>query len=521
MASRFSVEAVFKAVDRITAPINRMQNRVGKFSRTMQRGLRNVNRTLDRTIRSLRTGATRAIGFTTVAITGLTAATLGFIREASKIEDATAAFTPLLGGAKRAEELVAKLNKTAASTPFQFNNLAKAAGQLLPVMEGDIDRTVKTLRMLGDTAGGNAQKLDSITRGFTKAMLKGKVDMESLNMIAEAGVPIFTELADSMGVKVNKAFFKMISAGEVATTDLTKAFEKMTNAGGVFFEGMVIASRTQSGLFSTLKDNISLTAAAIGQQLLPISKKYTLEAIKIAGGVREWVTVNKDLIGQRIGQAVSFIKDNLNEFLQVATGVAKIILAITAASIAFKTIMLANTIITKGWALSMLLLKGAMGGLNLVMGAAKVSMAAFNVVAALNPIGVIVLAVGLLIAAGVLLIKNWDNIVAKITSAVGKIKPLIESIASPFKDIFKGIGTIASSARGIFGGGTEEKQTAEAAAASPQIVSPQERTAQTIEERRETSTAELTIRDETGRAELKKKGSSPGIGVNLAASGVF
>lgn len=509
MASRFSVEAVFKAVDRITAPINRMQNRVGKFSRTMQRGLRNVNRTLDRTVRTLKTGAARAIGFTTVAITGLTAVTLGFIREASKIEDATAAFTPLLGGAKRAEELVAKLNKTAASTPFQFDNLAKAAGQLLPVMEGDINRTVKTLRMLGDTAGGNAQKLESITRGFTKAMLKGKVDMESLNMIAEAGVPIFTELADSMGVKVNKAFFKMISAGEVATTDLSKAFEKMTSKGGVFFEGMVIASRTQSGLWSTLKDNISLTAAAIGQQLLPISKKYTIEAIKIAGGIREWVTVNKDLIGQRIGETIAFIKGNLAEFASVALGVVKIILAIQVASITLKTIMLASTIITKGWAAAIFILNGAMGAYNIVMKGAKLATVGLSAAFAANPIGLTILAVLALIEVGTLLIQNWDNIVAKITSAASIIKPLIEAVASPFKSIFEGVGSIAASARNIFSGG------------GGQMVSPQERTAQTIEERRETSTAELTIRDETGKAELKQKNAAPGIGISLADSGAF
>ena len=521
MASKFSVEAVFKAIDRVTAPINRMSNSVGKFTRKMGRGLRSVNRTLDRMVKSLKTGAVRAIGFTTVAVTGLTAGILGLIREASKIEDATAAFTPLLGGAKRAEELVAKLNKTAASTPFQFNNLAKAAGQLIPVMEGDIDKTVKTLRMLGDTAGGNAQKLESITRGFTKAMLKGKVDMESLNMIAEAGVPIFTELADSMGTKVNKAFFKMISAGDVATTDLTKAFEKMTSAGGVFFEGMVIASKTQSGLFSTLKDNISLTAAAIGQQLLPTSKKYTIEAIKVAGSIREWVTANKDLIGQRLAQTISFLMDNLSNFARVATGVAKIILAIVAASATFKAVMISSAIVTKGWAASMFILNGVLGTFSLVMKGVRLAMMAFNVVAALNPIGAIALAVGLLITAGVLLVKNWDKIKATIVGAIDSIKGALASVVSPFTDIFKGVEGVVGSFRNIFGGGGDAAAAEAAGGAGAQVVSPQERVAKTIEESRQTSTAELTIKDETGRGELTQKGSSPGIGINLAQSGAF
>ena len=510
MAGKFSIEAVFKAIDRVSAPVSKMQNRVGKFTRKMSRGFRAANRSLDKFVGGLKSAGAKAITVATVAVTGLTAATIGFIKQASLIEDATAAFTPLLGGAKRAEELVAKLNKTAASTPFQFETLSKAAGQLLPVMNGDIENTIKTMRMMGDTAGGNAQKLESITRGFTKAMLKGKVDMESLNMIAEAGVPIFTELAESMGTEVNAAFFKMISAGKVATTDLTKAFEKMTSKGGVFFGGMEIASRTQSGLWSTLKDNISLTAAAIGQQILPISKQYTAEAIKIASGMREWVQGNKELIRQRLGEAIAFIKDNMSNFLQVGRGVATILGVIVASSLAVKTAMLATTIVTKGWAVGMFALKGIMLGFNVAMGVAKIAMAAFNVVMGLNPVGAIVLAVTALIGLGVLLIKNWDSIVAKITTSASIITGVLETIASPFRDIFEGLGSVVGAASGLFGGG-----------GAPEVVSPQARTAQTIEERRETSTAEVTIKDETGRAEMTGGKQAPGVGLKLASSGAF
>ena len=46
----------------------------------------------------------------------------------------------------------------------------------------------------------------------------------------------------------------------------------------------------------------------------------------------------------------------------------------------------------------------------------------------------------------------------------------------------------------------EEQQPA----AAPMMVSPQERTARSIEERRTTNSAEVTIRDDTGRAEVTK-----------------
>ena len=40
----------------------------------------------------------------------------------------------------------------------------------------------------------------------------------------------------------------------------------------IFFKGMEIASKTLTGKLATLKDNISLTAASLGMQLLPTIK---------------------------------------------------------------------------------------------------------------------------------------------------------------------------------------------------------------------------------------------------------
>ena len=64
MAGRFSVEAVFKAVDRVTAPISRMQNRVSKFTRSMERGLHRVNRSMSNLGDGIRKGAIATVAAT-------------------------------------------------------------------------------------------------------------------------------------------------------------------------------------------------------------------------------------------------------------------------------------------------------------------------------------------------------------------------------------------------------------------------------------------------------------------------
>lgn len=527
MAGRFSIEAVFKAVDRITAPVSRMQNRVGKFTRGMERQFRGLDRLSGKAFGGIKAGATVAAGGVGVVAGAVTYLT----HEFSKIEDAQAAFTPLMGGAKQAKKLVDALNETAATTPFQFETLASSTQQLLPVMNGDIEKTVATLRMLGDTAGGNAQKLDSITRGFVKAMLKGKVDMESLNMIAEAGVPIFQDLAAVMGRKVDAKFFKAISAGAVSTKDLEKAFKKLTGEGGKFFKGMEISSRTTSGLWSTFKDNVSLTAAAFGEALSPAVKMLIKDLTGLAQKARAWANANKEIISEKVMRFFTFLRDNLGT-------ISKWMKRIGIGLAIFVSLMaLLKTFIT--------------------------IMTAVNLVMAMNPIGLIILAIGALIAAVAAAIIWWDDLKAAFLGLSDKTVVAISALTGPigwfvgaaalvykhwepikqfFIDMWDGIVSAFDAAgkkinavmdkigvsklvelRGkaqqkiadLFGFGSTEAP----AASPPAAISPQERVAKTIEDRRQTSTAEVTIKDETGRASITKGTLGPGLA--MMPSGAF
>jgi len=568
MAGRFSVESIFKAVDRVTAPVSRMQRNVLRFTRATERGLHKVDRALSAITGGMASVGRAALKIGAIGVGGLTAAVGLLVREFSKVEDAQAAFTPLLGGAERARQAVEAINETAASTPFQFETLASSVNQLLPVMDGNIENTIKTLRMLGDTAGGNAQKLDSITRGYTKAMLKGKVDMESLNMIAEAGVPIFQDLADVMGMKVGEKFFKTISSGRVTTDQLTKAFEKLTGEGGKFFNGMEIASQTTSGLWSTLKDNISLTAAELGGVLAPIVKDLIRQATTVAQQVREWVKSNRELIATRVNEFVAKAKElmaGLLEQVQKLNGqyslLDRLIQVVNGLADAFAFLREHGATIAK--------IVASVVALSLALKVLTAVMAVVNIVMAANPIGLIVLAITALIAAIAAAIIWWDEIKAAFLSLPGPVKAALAVLAGPigwligaasliydnwepikgfFSSLWGGVvgifdsavakitgvvdrvknaassivDTISSIGGGVakfFGFGGDEEDDARKIQERAQVVSPQERTAQLVEERRTTSTAEVTIKDDTGRAEVTR--GSLGAGVQLQPSGAF
>ena len=73
MAGRFSVEAVFKAVDKVTAPVRRIQNNIGKMSRRISRGMRKVDRAVNRTLGKLKNLAGGILRAGTVAIGAIAA----------------------------------------------------------------------------------------------------------------------------------------------------------------------------------------------------------------------------------------------------------------------------------------------------------------------------------------------------------------------------------------------------------------------------------------------------------------
>lgn len=304
--------------------------------------------TFQRQARGLKDTARTAFYSATVAATGLAAAIWKVSSAFSVIEDAEAAFTPLLGGAERAATMVERLNMIASKTPFEFADLAGATKQLLPSMGGDIDRTISSIQMLGDTAQGNALKMQSVVRGYNRILIKGKANLEGLNIIAEAGVPIYDQLTKTLGFKNGAAMFDAVSAGKISAEDVTKTFKAMTSQGGIFFQGMEIASRTLSGKLSTLRDDATMALAAIGKELSPTLKDVVDDLSGVAQEVRLWAKANSSVIRSKFKNFVEALKDTfkfvsgaIKGILQLTEVVGGLGNALKITAIAFGAIKLA------------------------------------------------------------------------------------------------------------------------------------------------------------------------------------
>jgi len=231
--------------------------------------LRNVQASIDKTAHKVKKMHTTMQSAWTVAAGNMLAAGLQrgmrFVFDSVReVEDATAQFIPKFGGdIEKAKGFVDQLNKVAAATPFQFNDLAKVSDMLMGFGVATEKDVIPQMRIIGDLAGGNAQRFQSIALAYSQSMAAGKANMQDMNQLINAGVPILGQLAKMYKVNVGQ-IRDMISKGKIMSTDIQRAFKDMTSAGGKFYKGMEIASQTTSGKLSTLEDNMKRAAASMG-----------------------------------------------------------------------------------------------------------------------------------------------------------------------------------------------------------------------------------------------------------------
>jgi tape measure domain-containing protein len=192
------------------------------------------------------------------------------IETAGRYEMLQANFETLTGSTAAAAAEFKSLRQFANVTPFSLEGTAAAAQQLQAAKTPIADLTTR-LGQLGDLSLGNQQKFESMVGSFSKMSVKGKVDLEQMNVFMEAGVPILDALATGYG-KTESAVFEMMSKGEVSTSDFIAAMQRMTSEGGQFFGGMARGAQTWEGMWSTYKDSLDGVAASYGQLLLPAAK---------------------------------------------------------------------------------------------------------------------------------------------------------------------------------------------------------------------------------------------------------
>lgn len=226
-----------------------------------------------------------------VAFAAMTVAATGFaIKSAADFEQTRIGLENVLGSADKARGILKKVSDFAATTPFEFPELAKST-RMLAAFGFSADDAFKGMQTLGDVAAAVGAPIEDLSYLYGTLRAQGRAFTVDIKQFATRGIPIYKYLAKVLGVSQTEVS-KLVEEGKVGFPEVEKAFKKMTAEGGQFHGAMEAQSKSLSGMFSTLKDNIGFAA----RELIGINSQGDIREGSIFDFLRRSIgDLNKEL----------------------------------------------------------------------------------------------------------------------------------------------------------------------------------------------------------------------------------
>lgn len=249
-----------------------------------------------------------------VGIGGAVQTVFSSVKLAAGAELLTTSFEVLLGSAEQAKKTLADIRAFAVETPFQSPEIIEAA-KMMTAFGEEADNLIPTMRLLGEVSSGLQVPLKELTYLYATLKAQGRAYTVDIRQFASRGIPIYLELAKALGLvdsrakKLDKETYsqldKLIEKGAVDFELVQKAFQNMTGPGGQFFGQLEAQSKTLTGLFSTMKEEVELTMTAIGQAI--VRDLNLKEVVKQVSVVARAFNVWLENLSPRVRQAIATV----------------------------------------------------------------------------------------------------------------------------------------------------------------------------------------------------------------------
>lgn len=353
----------------------------------LKKDINNIGGNFDK-LKSIATRALGAIGFGTLVKEG--------VQYNATVEQLQTSFEVMTGSAEKATNIVEQLKEIGANTPFEFTGLAETT-QLLMNYGFEAEDAIDKMQMLGDISQGSADKMNRIATAYGQMSSAGKVSLEDVKQMIEAGFNPLQEISQSTGESM-ASLYDRISKGTISIDEITASMERSTSAGGKYFQSMEKQSQTLNGQWSTAQDNFS---NLLGSILEPISELLTN---KILPAVNNFMSKLQEKIDN----------GGLDNFLNILKGILAVIVPLTAAVVVFKSAMA---------------IKGIIDGV-------KNSFTALNAVMNANPILLIVSLIAGLVSGIMYLWNTNEGFRNALTSIWEGIKNIVSTVVDAIVGFF-------------------------------------------------------------------------------------
>lgn len=522
----YLLSTTFTAVDRLTRPLQRMQRSVQGFGSGVSlafRGIANSTRQLEQSFDKI-------AGF--AGIGGIAAGGAAFF--GSEIAESTTKMQSFIDVAHQSPDTIKALASVVKPLGFDIETVTDLAEEMInklgesSAMGEMTESTEDGLKMMG-IRFKDIQKL-APEKQF-KLIFDRLLSMEDASK-AQAAADVL------MGSEANRVTGALINQGKTLDQliESTKKNNFLTQKG---IDGSVKYTSSINKLKFVTDSLTRQFVGLIGKALAPTIDKYS-----------ELITANKELINVKMDKFISAFVDNIDNITSFTKVVGGSIIALGL----FKGAAFAASFAAGAFGFGLSLLKApiliTIGFLKLL----KIAFLRTAIAFVTNPFGVVIAGIILLVSIGALLITKWDEIKTVFSAFFGIIKDVGElifdlitgdfeslldfpdkisakwsAITSTFSDVGKSISDLGNSAMNFMGFGDDDEITKkinivpniqtgglEQGGAMIQNVD-----ANTMISKSTTHTnidrSELTIKDQTGKAELNRQSAN----VKLVHSGAM
>lgn len=401
MSKKMNVLMILK--DKFTKPLKGTEKEIAAAKMQIQKSSKELNKwaaNANKKFKSVASTAAKTIGGLGITL-GSLAAGVGF-NEAFNMETYKAQLETATGDTQKAADIMKYAINMANKTPFEGGALVEAAAKF----EAMGMSAEEWLGRAGDMAGATGKDIIQATEAIIDAQ---SGEWERMKEFGIKGVDDMDELVQVMNSRFAGGMEKLSTTTKGMWSTVTGvAKNSLAKIVGIMDDGTV----RQGSALDILRQKISLVA----DTLVKWQNDGTIEAI--ADKATNILGKGLDFLGK----SIAWVRDNANWLIPVLSGLVA----------TFTTFNIISTVVSM-WQ-----------SYQRVATAVQTAQSALNIVMNANPLGLIVTAIGLAVAAGVALYQNWDTVKAAALSLWESITGVFNGIKDAIVGAFEAVKSAVS-----------------------------------------------------------------------------
>jgi len=234
------------------------------------------------------------------SVLGAVSVVRNLVRITGEFEAQHQALRAILQDRAAADEIFNQLKVLAVKSPYTFKDLTSYAKQLT-AFSTPVNEVYETTKKLADVSAGLGVDMGRIILAYGQVRSAEFLRGQEVRQFTEAGVPILKDLADQFAeiegraISVGEVFDK-ISKRQVPFAMVEEAFNRMTSAGGKFYNMQEVLAETVKGKVSNLQDAWEIMLSKIGDAHSGTIKGILSGITNLLANYQSWISIVKDLI---------------------------------------------------------------------------------------------------------------------------------------------------------------------------------------------------------------------------------